>query len=178
VLLTQPVHLGRVAQIIQREVQAGQARRRPRYDRFSLVAGVPFGGLQLAIAYALQTDTSLVYAHPARSGDKVHTVEGRFVEGDHVLILDDLMTGGTSILRTAELLEEHNLEVSDAIVLIDREEGGAERLRLRGIHVTSILTLRQMMTYYYESRLIEKTQHQRVMEYLEASDRARGGEPA
>ena len=76
VLLTQPLHLSRVAQIIQREVEAGQARRRPRYARFSLVAGVLFGGLLLAIAYAVQTDTSLVYAHPARSGDKVHTVEG------------------------------------------------------------------------------------------------------
>src|SRR5207244_10111152 len=98
VLLTQPVHLGRVAQIIQSEVQAGQARRRPRYERFSLVAGVPFGGLQLAIAYALQTDTSLVYVHPARAGDKNHRIEGRFVEGDHVLLLDDLMTGGGSLL--------------------------------------------------------------------------------
>src|SRR5207249_3026638 len=140
--------------IIQREIQAGQARRRPRYERFSLVAGVPFGGLLLAIAYALQTDTSLVYPHPGGSGDKVHTVEGRFVEGDHVLILDDLMTGGTSILRTAELLEEHNLEVSDAIVLIDREEGAVERLRQRGYHVTSLLTLRQMLTYYHETSLI------------------------
>ena len=174
VLLTQPVHLGRVAQIIHREIQAGQVRRRPRYERFSLVAGVPFGGLQLAIAYALQTDTSLVYPHPARSGDKVHTVEGRFVEGDHVLILDDLMTGGTSILRTAELLEEHNLEVSDAIVLIDREEGAVERLRQRGYHVTSLLTLRQMLTYYHETNLIEKDAFRRSMEYLERS----GGERA
>src|SRR5438034_6760593 len=62
--------------------RSGQARRRPRYERFSLVAGVPFGGLQLAIAYALQTDTSLVYVHPARAGDKNHRIEGRFVEGD------------------------------------------------------------------------------------------------
>lgn len=178
VLFSQPILLRRVAEVIEAEVKAGQARRRPRYERFSLVAGVPFGGLQLALTFALQTDTSLVYVHPGRPGANVHAVEGRFVEGDHALVLDDLMTGGGSLLRTAEFLEEYNIEVSDAIVLIDREEGGAERLRLRGIHVTSILTLRQMMTYYYESRLIEKTQHQRVMEYLEASDRARGGEPA
>ncbi|HEV8632625.1 MAG TPA: phosphoribosyltransferase family protein [Chloroflexota bacterium] len=178
VLFSQPILLRRVAEVIEAEVKAGQARRRPRYERFSLVAGVPFGGLQLALAFALQTDTSLVYVHPGRPGANVHAVEGRFVEGDHALVLDDLMTGGGSLLRTAEFLEEYNIEVSDAIVLIDREQGGAERLRLRGIHVTSILTLRQMMTYYHESRLIEKAQHQRVMEYLEASDRARGGEPA
>ena len=84
------------------------------------------------------------------------------------------MTGGTSILRTAELLEEGNLEVNDAIVLIDREEGGVERLRQRGYHVTSLLTLRQILTYYHETSLIEKDAYRRGMEYLERS----GGEPS
>jgi orotate phosphoribosyltransferase/uridine monophosphate synthetase len=176
VLFSQPILLRRVAEVIEAEVKAGQARRRPRYERFSLVAGVPFGGLQLAIAFALQTDTSLVYVHPGRPGANVHAIEGRFVEGDHALVLDDLMTGGGSLLRTAEFLEEYNIEVSDAIVLIDREQGGTERLRHRGIHVTSILTLRQMMTYYHESRLIEKAQYQRVSEYFEGSAHERGGE--
>jgi orotate phosphoribosyltransferase len=176
VVLGQPVMLRRVAEIIQSEVQAGQARRRPRYERFSLVAGVPFGGLQLAIAYALQTDTSLVYVHPGHAGDKNHRIEGRFVEGDHVLLLDDLMTGGGSLLRTIELLEEHNLEVRDAIVLIDREEGGTERLAQRGHRVTSMLTLRQMVTYYYESRLIDRAPYMETMAYLER--RQAGREPA
>lgn len=174
VLLGQPVHLRRVAEIIQREVEAGQARRRPRYERFSLVAGVPFGGLQLAVAYGLQTDISMVYVHPGRGGDKNHTIEGRFVEGDHVLVLDDLMTGGGSIMRTAELLEEHNLEVRDAIVLIDREEGGTERLRARGHNVSALLTLRQLLTYYHETRLIDKEQYRLSMEYLERPSPARG----
>lgn len=174
VVLGQPVLLRRVAEIIASEIQAGQARRRPRYDRFSLVAGVPFGGLQLAIAYALQTDTSLVYVHPAKSGDKNHQIEGTFVEGDHVLLLDDLMTGGGSIQRTIELLQEHNLEVNDTIVLIDREEGGAERLAQRGHRVTSILTLRQMVTYYHESGLIEKGDYQRTLEYLERTEPGEG----
>jgi orotate phosphoribosyltransferase/uridine monophosphate synthetase len=178
VLFSQPILLRRVAEVIESEVKAGQARRRPRFERFSLVAGVPFGGLQLALAFALQTDTSLVYVHPGRPGANVHAIEGRYVEGDHALVLDDLMTGGGSLLRTAEFLEEYNIGVVDAIVLIDREEGGTERLRHRGIHVTSILTLRQMTTYYYESRLIEKAQHERVLEYLEGSNPARGGQSA
>ncbi len=167
VLLAQPVLLRRVAEIIVSEVRAGQARRRPRFDRFSFVAGVPFGGLQLAVAFALQTDISMIYVHPARSGDKNHAIEGKYVEGDHVLLLDDLMTGGGSILRTAELLEEHNLEINDAIVLIDREQGGVARLRNRNYHVTSILTLRQMLTFYVETGLIEKDQYKSTMEYLE-----------
>lgn len=173
VLLAQPVLLRKVAEIIAGEVRAGQSRRRPRYRPFSMVAGVPFGGLVLAIAYALQSDISVVYAQPGHGGD-VQSIEGRYVEGDHALILDDLMTGGGSILRTAEILEEYNLRVRDAIVLIDREEGGLERLRTRGYQVTSMLTLRQMLTYYHESGLLDRGWYRRSMEYLE--DRARGAE--
>ena len=36
-----------------------------------------------------------------------------------------------------------------------------------GHHVTSILTLRQMVTYYYESQLIPKKAYVETMEYLE-----------
>jgi orotate phosphoribosyltransferase len=174
VLFAQPVLLKRVVEVIDAEIKAGQARRRPRFDRFSLVAGVPFGGLQLALAYGLLTDTSLVYVHPGRPGAAAHTIEGRFVEDDHVLILDDLMTGGSSIMRTAEYLQEYNLAVSDAIVMIDREQGGVERLRQHGYHVTSILTLRQMVTYYRACGRIDKEQHRRVVEYLESNDRTPG----
>lgn len=172
VLLSQPVLLRRVAEIISSEVQAGQSRRRPRFERFSQIAGVPFGGLQIATAFALHNDTSMIYVHPGHAGQKDHSVEGRFVEGDHVLMLDDLITGGGSIIRTAELLEEHNLEVRDVIVLIDREQGGAERLRSRGLHLSSILTLRQMLTFYVESRLINAEEYRTSMDYLEHSSAA------
>ncbi|TAK23310.1 MAG: phosphoribosyltransferase [Chloroflexota bacterium] len=178
VLLSQPILLRRVAEIIASEIQAGQSRRRPRFERFSLVAGVPFGGLQLATAYALGTDTSLVYVHPGRPGDDGNAIEGRFVEGDHVLILDDLMTGGRSIIRTTEFLSEYNLVTRDAIVLIDREEGGAERLRERGIRVASILTLRQLVTYLHESDLVAHDQFHRTIEYFDRSRAPRANDAA
>lgn len=171
VMFTQPVLLRRIAEIIAAEVAAGQARRRPRYSRFSLVAGVPFGGLQLATAYALQADISLVLVHPVRPGHDGSAIEGQFVDDDHVLILDDLMTGGGSIVRTIDLLTEFNLRVHDVIVLIDREQGGVDRLSRRGVQVTSLLTLRQLVTYGYESGLVPRADYARTMEYLEPGHR-------
>src|SRR3954463_412906 len=56
VLISNPEALRRVAQLIDREVQAGMSRKTHPIEPFDLVAGVPFGGLHLATAYALTTN--------------------------------------------------------------------------------------------------------------------------
>jgi len=166
-LISAPAALQQVARLIEREVQAGLARRRPRVHPFDLVCGVPYGGLHLATAYALQTGTPMIYARTAAPPEKGHVIEGRYQPGQTVLIIDDLITSGTSILQTAAILAEQGLVVRDAIVLVDREQGGAERLRQHGIHLVSLLTLRQMLTYYYNEGLIPSEWYYRSLNYLE-----------
>src|SRR5689334_23769402 len=51
-LLSEPVLLQQVAQLLDEEIKTAQGRRRPRLSPFGLVAGVPFGGLHLALAYS------------------------------------------------------------------------------------------------------------------------------
>ncbi|MBX6341821.1 MAG: phosphoribosyltransferase [Thermomicrobiaceae bacterium] len=164
VLISEPAVLRRIARLIHQEIQADQARRKPRLASFGAVAGVPMGGLHLATAYALTSDTPLIYVRPNTTDA---TIEGRVIPGQTVLIIDDLMTGGSSILGTAWTLEKAGLAVRDAIVLIDREQGGTERLHEHGYRVMPILTLRTMLTYYHEHGLIEDEQFHAVMEYLD-----------
>lgn len=164
VLISEPALLRRIALLIHHEIQADQARRRPRLASFAAVAGVPLGGLHLATAYALLSNTPLLYVRPDAQEP---IIEGRIVPGQTVLVIDDLMTGGTSLLRTARILEQACLTVRDFIVLIDREQGGSEHLHSYGYHVLAILRLRTMLTYYYESGMIDSTRYRTVMEYLE-----------
>ena len=44
-ILSEPALLTRIAGIFDAEIKAGQGRRRPRLSPFSLIAGVPFGGI-------------------------------------------------------------------------------------------------------------------------------------
>src|SRR5438128_11314426 len=106
--------------------------RRPRVHSFGVVAGVPLVGLLLASAYSLETNIPLIYARSRPEGTGKRGIEGRFTAGDTALIIDDLITRGSSILETAELLEESGLKVKDVIVLIDGEHGAVERLRRHG----------------------------------------------
>ena len=153
-----------LARLLDQEIKADQARRKPRLASFAAVAGVPMGGLHLATAYALVSDTPLIYVRP--DGDKP-TIEGQVIPGQTVLIIDDLMTGGTSILTTAWTLGKAGMTVRDAIVLVDREQGGIERLHQHGYRVLPILRLKTMLMYYRESGLISEEEFQKASDYLE-----------
>ena len=169
VLISEPSMLRRVARLIHAEIQADRARRRSRIHSFAAVAGVPMGGLHIATAYALESDTPLIYLRPSRNqggGDLQPVIEGRILVGQSALIIDDLMTGGSSILSTAERLEDAGIAGRDAIVLIDREQGGVERLHDKGYNVIPILRLKTMLNYYHSSDLIDDTTFERCLTYL------------
>ena len=44
--------------------------------------------------------------------------------GSSCLIIKDVVTTGSSVQETADILINHGLKVNDAIVLINRQQGG------------------------------------------------------
>ena len=74
-------------------------------------------------------------------------VEGFYLPGDHVLLVEDVMTTGSSILESVRLLEEQGLVVEDILVFLDREEGGTAQLRNLGYTVHTVFTLIDVLAY-------------------------------
>src|SRR2546421_8247385 len=103
VLISNPTALRVASKLIQQEINLAQSLRRVRVHPFTVAAGVPVGGLILATAYSLETNIPLIYArvHPEGTGDR--GIEGHVLEGDTAIIIDDLITRGSSILETASL---------------------------------------------------------------------------
>lgn len=166
VLISNPTALRVASKLMQQEINLAQSLRRARVSPFSVVAGVPVGGLLLATAYSLETNIPLIYARIRPEGTGKRGIEGRFNAGDTALIIDDLITRGSSILETAELLEENGLKVKDIIVLIDREHGAAERLRRHNYNLISILKLDIMLNHYMSRGLISQETYHTSAEYL------------
>ncbi|HEX6778172.1 MAG TPA: hypothetical protein VF099_08220, partial [Ktedonobacterales bacterium] len=83
-----------------------------------------------------------------------------------VLIIDDLITRGGSIIDIAHFLDEHGIIVKDVIVLIDREQGAGERLHQHGYNLISILKLEVMLNYYMTKGLITEETFRRCMDYV------------
>lgn len=166
VLISNPTALRVASKLMQQEINLAQSLRRPRVHPFTIVAGVPVGGLLLASAYSLETNIPLIYARTHPEGTGKRGIEGHFTQGDTALIIDDLITRGSSILETAALLEENGLKVRDVIVLVDREHGAVERLHRYGYNLISILRLDVMLTHYMSKGLISEDVYRACAEYL------------
>jgi len=165
-LIGHPTALWRAAHIIWEELQALQSMLHPQVEPFDVVAGVPFGGLHVATAFSLTSKVPMIYLHP-RPDDLGSDIEGLYRPNQRALIMDDLLAGGGSILETALQLGEAGLMVRDAVVLLDRQQGGRERLRRQGINLVSLLNLEVMMNYLMSSDEITEDQFRRSMEFLE-----------
>lgn len=113
---------------------------------FDLLVATPLAGLPIGTALCLDTDKPLIYPRKtAKSYGTGKNVEGRWSIGQTAVVIDDLITSGDSVLETIAAVKAAGLHVHDAVVLIDREQGGREMLAKQGYHVQPVMTLRQLL---------------------------------
>ncbi len=98
-------------------------------ENFKRIAGIPTAGIPFASVIAYNLNKSFLYTRPTqRKHGRERKVEGVLMPSDEVLLLDDLITSGKSLLRAASAIRAEGGVIDDAVVLIDREEGGKEKL--------------------------------------------------
>jgi uridine monophosphate synthetase len=135
VVVSYPAVLARIGALM------ADAVRQCPVDR---IAGIPYAGLPLAVATSLAGALPLLYPRREEKGYGTRRrIEGVFEPGDRVVVIDDIVTDGTSKLEAIQPLEEAGLIVRDLVVLIDREQGGRERLAGRGYALHAVLTMSQ-----------------------------------
>ncbi len=178
-LISNPWALAKAASVMHEEVRTRQAMLNAQVQPFERICGIPFGGLHLATAFSLHSKAPMIYVHPAKetNGNRIF-VEGRFESSETILLIDDLVTSGGSIVETAGFLERNaGLKVRDVVVLLDRQEGAREQLQAQGYNLISILGLETLLTYLKASGLIDEPLFLRSVEYIQARRTARGGRP-
>nr|NIQ06927.1 orotate phosphoribosyltransferase [Candidatus Korarchaeota archaeon]NIU84661.1 orotate phosphoribosyltransferase [Candidatus Thorarchaeota archaeon] len=83
--------------------------------------------------------------------------------GDHVLLIDDLITTGLSLRKTAKAIEAEGGVIRDAVVLLDREEGGKEKLQREGIKLHAFLKISEIADRLYEIGAIDEDQMKTIL---------------
>ncbi|XP_041472334.1 uridine 5'-monophosphate synthase-like [Lytechinus variegatus] len=113
---------------------------------YSVLCGVPYTALPIATLMAVKQKVPMVIRRKeAKSYGTKKMIEGAFQEGEVCLIVEDVVTTGSSVMETAQSLAEVGLKVKDAIVLLDRAQGGADRLRDSGINLYSAFDLPRIL---------------------------------
>ncbi|MDH5589778.1 MAG: orotate phosphoribosyltransferase [Gemmatimonadota bacterium] len=67
-------------------------------------------------------------------------VEGGLPPGARCVVIEDSMTTGSSALKAVEALRDFGAEVVAILTVVDREEGGRERLAEAGLPVFALFT--------------------------------------
>ncbi|CAH2304991.1 Uridine 5 -monophosphate synthase [Pelobates cultripes] len=108
----------------------------------------------------------LIRRKEAKAYGTKQLVEGTISPGDTCLVIEDVVTSGSSVLETAEILRREGLQVTDAIVLVDREQGGSEKLAENGIRLHSVCTLTQLMEILHTLGAVSEGTVQEVKEFI------------
>jgi uridine monophosphate synthetase len=136
-------------------------------DQPDLLAGVPYASLPMTGAVALALGRPMVYP---RKEPKAHgtgqMVEGQFAVGQSVLLLEDVITSGGSILTAVETLRAAGLRVPAAVVLVDREQGGAAALARSQVRLHTVMSLSDLVATLQDDGRISSETAASVAAYL------------
>ncbi|WP_408957449.1 orotate phosphoribosyltransferase [Natrinema sp. 74] len=110
------------------------------------LAGVALGGVPLAAATSVAAGVPYVIARKQRKDyGTANLVEGRLAEGEEVVVLEDIVTTGTSLVEAVEALREAGATVERALVVVDREEGGRETVEDAGLEMEALVTASELL---------------------------------
>jgi orotate phosphoribosyltransferase len=110
------------------------------------VGGLTLGAdpIAYAISYASAGDASPIRAFTVRKEAKAHgtgkLIEGPFAAGDRVVIVEDVITTGSSAARAVQAVRAAGGTILGVLALVDRDEGGRESLEALGLSVVSLVT--------------------------------------
>lgn len=95
-------------------------------------------------------------------------IEGKFGAGETCLIIEDVVTSGSSIIETVNDLRTEGLAVKDAIVVVNREQGGVKNTEAKGVKMHSLFTLSYLLNVLLKHQKIEESTVKAVAKYISA----------
>jgi uridine monophosphate synthetase len=126
---------------------------------FDRIAGIPYGSLPTATGLALHLNCPMIFP---RKEVKAHgtrqVIEGNFYPGERIVVVDDILISGKSVMEGVEKLQSVGLKVQDIVVFLDHEQGVKDRLRANGYQAHSVLTISEVIETLYQAGRVNEAQ--------------------
>jgi uridine monophosphate synthetase len=131
--------------------------------KFDLLSAPPMAGLPIGTALSLEMNRPLIYPRKtAKSYGRGKGIEGTWIIGQKVIVIDDVITSGNSIIQTIAVLKASGLRISDAVVLIDREQAGAKMLDAEGYRLHAVMSLNYLLSTLRDQGKISLKQYRKA----------------
>lgn len=114
----------------------------PGIDR---IAGPELGAVAIAAAISLELGLPFVVVKKAQKGYATSKqVEGELYSGERVIVVEDVVTTGSQAIESGGILRRVGAQVTDVLVVIDREEGAAQNLAAEGYQLRALFRRRDL----------------------------------
>lgn len=157
------------------------------FDDTKVLYGPAYKGISLSVATSIALYDRYKYNVPItfnRKEMKAHGEGGQFIgkkpeAGDRFVIIEDVMTAGTAVRETLELLKPYDVSVDGIIIAVDRmEKGSKDKSAIQefqeeyNIPVYSVVTIVDLVEHLYNKEIngkvyIDEEMKQRIDKYLE-----------
>lgn len=135
--------------------------------RFERLAALPYAAIPIATAISLQTGWPVIYPRKeAKTYGTQVEIEGSYLPGEQVVVIDDLTTTGGSKFEAIQKLAHAGLQVSEVVVLIDRQSGAAQALAGAGYTLHAVFTLTQLLDHWERRGLVSAEHIQATRRFL------------
>ena len=125
------------------------------FENFHSLVSVPTGGLMVAASLATEIVKPLIYVRKqAKEHGTGKAVEGVTCKDMKLLMIEDVVTSGGSVINAIKSIKEEKMVVTDAYAIVDRMEGATQALQAEGVKLHSLLTINDIAQILFEQKLI------------------------
>ncbi len=126
-------------------------------DNFDSLVAVPTGGLVIGSALAIETVKPLIYVRDKpKDYGTTKSIEGKIFSGMKVILIDDVITTGNSVINAIKQLKDAGLSISDVYVIINRLEGANNTLELEKVNLYQLTDVLEITTILFQEKLVSK----------------------
>ena len=118
------------------------------------VAGLTLGADPMVSAVSVVSawedkplDALIIRKKPKGHGTQAYIEGPSLSPGAKVVVLEDVVTTGSSALIAVERLQAVGYQVEQIIALVDREQGGSELYKSKGIGFKALFSIREIQQY-------------------------------
>lgn len=134
---------------------------------FDTIASVPTSGLVFGSALAYEMSKPFIYARKESKGYGTgKNIEGFLKPSSRVVIVDDVATTGTSISGAVEIIRANGGIVENVVALVDRHEGGEDRLKKMGLKLHSVAGINDIVNALHKAGLIDENTLESVLKQM------------
>jgi orotate phosphoribosyltransferase len=141
-------------------------------EKFDKILGVPTAGVPFTTIVSQKLAIPMLYYRKERKMHGVRKkIEGKLERNDRILMIDDLITTGESVVKAAEAAREQGGIVTELVVLLDREQGGRRFILSHHIMPHVLFNISEAFEWLHEVQLMSDDDYKMILLYIEEEKR-------